>query len=209
MKVSMLVVVAVSFFLTASAQQIYNDGPINGQETGWPINFGLFVGDSFTVSGGTSSVNGMSFGAWLFPGDVLQSVEVLIESDPLGGTIYFDQDLSFTASGCESHGGFNVCTENAMFNGPTLNNGTYWLILQNASVPSGDPVYWDNNGGVGCTSPGCPSQTLVPEGTIPAESFTVLGSPVQSTTPESTGIVLFGTGAAACIATLRRRYLGR
>ncbi len=29
-------------------------------------------------------------------------------------------------------------------------HGTYWLNLQNAAVPSGDPVYWDENSGVGC-----------------------------------------------------------
>ena len=39
-----------------------------------------------------------------------------------------------------------------------LNGNTYWLNLQNASVPSGDPAYWDENSGMGCHSQGCPSQ---------------------------------------------------
>ena len=46
------------------------------------------------------------------------------------------------------------------------------MTLSNASVPSGDPAYWDSNAGVGCHSDGCPS--LAQEntiGTIPSESF--------------------------------------
>lgn len=58
-----------------------------------------------------------------------------------------------------------------------LNYGnTYWLNLQNAVIPSGDPVYWDENGGVGCKSGGCPSfasESAV--GTIPSEAFTING----------------------------------
>ena len=54
---------------------------------------------------------------------------------------------------------------------------TYWLNLQNASVPSGDPVYWDENSGVGCGGSngygdGCPSQASASAvGTIPSEAF--------------------------------------
>src|ERR1700727_3489587 len=41
--------------------------------------------------------------------------------------------------------------------------------MQNAVVPSGNPVYWDENSG--------PSQAVSNEvGSIPSESFTVLGS---------------------------------
>ena len=51
------------------------------------------------------------------------------------------------------------------------------MNLQNASVPSGDPVYWDENSGVGCESGGCPSQAYDNSvGTIPSESFTMDGS---------------------------------
>jgi len=31
--------------------------------------------------------------------------------------------------------------------------GTYWINLQNATVGNGDAVYWDENDGMGCTSP--------------------------------------------------------
>ena len=48
-------------------------------------------------------------------------------------------------------------------NVPLSSGATYWLNLQNATVPSGDPVFWDENDGVGCTGDdghggGCPSE---------------------------------------------------
>src|SRR5579871_3022399 len=86
--------------LTGSAQTLYENGPINGETDAWTINFGFVVPDSFTISTGSSTITGLSFGAWLSPGDVLQSVEVAITSEPLGGTTYFDHHVSFTQSGC-------------------------------------------------------------------------------------------------------------
>jgi hypothetical protein len=204
-----VVVCALSLVLPATAFDVYNDGPINGTTDAWTINFGFFVGDSFTVSGGTSTINGMAFGAWLSPGDTLESVEVWISSEPLGGTTYFDQQVNFSASGCAANQyGFDVCTETGMFNGPTLNDGTYWVVLQNAVVSNGDPVYWDENSGIGCTSPGCPSDTVVDEGTIPAESFTILGGPASGSTPEPTSILLFASGCVGAAGVLRRKFRG-
>ncbi|MGA2370370.1 MAG: hypothetical protein ACLPPV_06490 [Candidatus Korobacteraceae bacterium] len=110
----------------AAAQGIYNNGPINGNTDAWTINFGFITGDTFTVSTGTSTITGMSFGAWLFSGDTLTSAEVWISSEFAGGTTYFNQTVDFTASGCATNQyGYNVCTETGLFNGPTLNNGTY------------------------------------------------------------------------------------
>ena len=76
--------------LPATAGTIYDDGPINGTIDAWTINFGFTVADTFTVSSGTSKIDSLTFGAWLFPGDVLQTVEVSmtgryqIELDGLG-----------------------------------------------------------------------------------------------------------------------------
>jgi len=150
---------------------IYDNGPTNGNTDAWTINFGFIVSDSFNVTqGNNTSVTGMSFVAWMNPGDVLASAEVSITSGENGGTSYFDQTVNFTQSGCIGNEfGYNVCTQTASFNGPTLSNGTYWVNLQNASVPSGDPVYWDENSG-----PSLASENNV--GTIPSESFTMLGS---------------------------------
>ena len=130
---------------------IYDNGPINGTTDAWAINFGFVISDTFTTGGG--SVDGMTFGAWLYPGDTLTSAELSITSSPNGGTSYFDQTVTFTQEGCTGNQfGFNVCTVSTSFTGPQLPNGMYWVNLQNASVPSGDPVYWDENSGMGCES---------------------------------------------------------
>ena len=137
----------------ASAQTLYENGPINGQVIAWTINFGFNPTDSFTIANSNSTIGGFAFGAWLLPGDVLESAEVSISTEPYGGTSYFDGTVNFTASGCfENFQGFNVCTETGTFNGPTLSAGTYWLELSNAVTVEGNPVYWDENNGVGCHS---------------------------------------------------------
>jgi len=59
----------------------------------------------------------------------------------------------------------------------STNSGTSYLNLQNAVVGSGDPVYWDENSGIGCHSQGCPSQAYQNSvGTIPSEAFDVVGN---------------------------------
>jgi hypothetical protein len=199
----------------AAAQGIYNNGPINGNADAWTINFGYVVSDSFTVSSGNSSITGLTFGTWLYPGDTLTSAEVWITSGAGGGTSYFNQTVNFTQSNCMGNEfGYNVCTETGIFNGPSLNNGTYWLNLENASVPSGDPVYWDENNGAGCTSPGCPSQAENGYGTIPSEAFTILGTSSSTTTtsttttgtvPEPGSLVLLASGFLAATAMLQRK----
>lgn len=159
---------------------LYENGPINGTIDAWTIGFGLVVSDSFTVvnCGQPPCITGFTFGAWLVPGDVLQSAEISITSQPFGGTTYFDGVVNLTQSGCVNNQyGYDVCTETGTFTINNLAQGTYWVTLQNAAVSNGDPVYWDENSGAGCQSPGCPSQADENSiGTIPSESFTVLGA---------------------------------
>ncbi len=166
------------------SSDIYDNGPINGNTDAWTINLGYITSDSFNVTYNSTIITGMSFGAWLFSGDTLTSVEVSITSGENSGTSYFDQTVNFTQGSCTGNQyGYNVCTETGTFNGPTLNAGTYWVNLQNASVPSGDPVYWDENSGVGCQGSGCPSQASENSiGSIPSEAFTILGNATTTST---------------------------
>ena len=188
---------AVAMALPASAQILYNGGPINGQTDGWAINFGFAVSDSFIISGGDSRVTGMSFGAWLSPGDVLESVEVSFTSMEFGGQTYFDQEVNFAASNCFLNNyGYDVCQETGMFN-VSLANGTYWMNLQNAVVNNGDPVYWDENSG-----PSSASVNFL--GTLPAESFSILGTS-GSTVPEPGSLLLFASGVVGIAGMLRRK----
>ncbi len=157
---------------------LYENGPINGTTDAWTINFGFVVGDTFTVPSSGASVNGLVFGAWAEPGDVLENANVGITSSAFGGTIYFDGVVNFTQSACSANQyGYNVCTESGTFGSVNLAAGTYWVSLSNAVVNTGDPIYWDENSGVGCDSPGCPSQAEDEGvGTIPSEAFTVEGT---------------------------------
>jgi hypothetical protein len=191
--------------LPAMADTVYDNGPINGTTDGWTINFGFAVSDTFTVSGGGATITGLAFGAWLFPGDVLQSAEVLIGTSEFSGDL-FDGVANFTQSNCVGNQyGFNVCTETGNFSGPALGDGSYWLTLQNASVNTGDPIYWDENSG-----PSQASENSV--GTVPSEAFTVLGTGGTSTTtttggtvPEPSSIMLFGSGILGLAGVLRRK----
>jgi hypothetical protein len=204
----MFALLPLALTLASPAQTLYENGPINGEVDAWTINFGFEIGDSFTISGGNSTVGGLSFGAWLTPGDTLESAEVSITENPLGGTVYFDQVVNFTQSGCFLNNyAYDVCTERGTFNGPALNNGTYWVNLQNAVTTDGDPVYWDENSGVGCHSPGCPSEGNLGgfEGSIPSEAFTILGTAGTGSTPEPGSLLLFASGLVSTAAFLRRR----
>jgi len=185
-------------------QTIYDNGAINGTTDAWTINSGFVVSDTFTVGSGGANVNGLAFGAWAFPGDVLESAEVIISSSEFGGTTYTDQVVNFTQSGCSGNQyGFNVCTETGSFGtGVNLAGGSYWLNLANAVVNDGDPIYWDENSG-----PSSASENSV--GTIPSEAFTVLGSSTTTTvptsTPEPSSIMLFGSGILGLAGLLRRK----
>ncbi len=191
----------------AMAGNLYDNGPVNGTVDAWPINFGLAVTDSMQVNG---TVRGLDFWAWLFPGDTLESVQVSISASPFGRDLFDGVVTNLTQSNCfeSPFQDFNICLESGSFNGPTL-NGNYWLTLQNANTPSGDPVYWDENSGVGCQSPGCPSQAQENRvGTIPSEAFTIVGSATSTstgTTPEPGSIVLFGSGILGLAGVLRRK----
>lgn len=209
-KLLALLAMAALLAVPAAAQVVYNDGPINGNVDAWTINFAYIQSDSFNVTNSGTTITGGSFGIWLFPGDTLTSAELSITSEENFGTSYFDQTVGFTQGSCTvNQYGYNVCTENTTFNGPTLNAGTYWLNLQNASVPSGDPVYWDENSG-----PSQASNNSV--GTMPGEAFTLLGSQSSTTTttststtsvPEPSSLMLLGSGVLGLGGLVRRKLM--
>jgi uncharacterized repeat protein (TIGR03803 family) len=149
---------------------IYENGPVNGTTDAWTINFGYVVSDSFTGGG----VDGFDIWVWEFPGDTVTSVDWSITSDPNGGTVYGSGTASVTDTFISTNQyGYNIDKISAS----GLNaggGGTVYLNLQNAVIPSGDPVYWDENSGQGCHSGGCPSQAVESGvGTIPSEAFDI------------------------------------
>jgi PEP-CTERM motif len=76
----------------------------------------------------------------------------------------------------------------------SLSPGTYWLTLQNATTPGGDPVFWDQTGGSSLAYDSA-------QGAIPSESFQIFGSAV----PEPGSLTLFAMGAVCLIGCVRLR----
>ena len=190
--------------IPAVAQWSYDNGPINGNTDAWTINFGYIVSDTFVAGG--SGVTNFSFGVWEYPGDVMSSVDWSITSGENSGTVFG----SGTASGkyltdtFVSTNSYGHDIDTIAVSGLTTavtSGTTYWLNLQNATVPSGDPVYWDENSGVGCGGSGCPSTASESSvGSIAGEAFTIGGS-----TPEPSSIMLFGSGILGLAGLLRRK----
>ena len=191
----------------------YDNGPINGTADAWTINFGYVVSDTFT---GVNVVNSLQFGAWEFPGDTLLSVdwsitdsenapcpsELCLGNGTVGGKNLIDTFIS------SNQFGYNVDLASALIPGVQVPEFvTLWLNLQNAVVASGDPVFWDENSGLGCMGPGCPS--LASEsavGTIPSEAFSINGGSGGGAAgcPEPSSIVLVGSGILGLAGLLRR-----
>jgi len=161
---------------------IYANGPSTGlcdiqgcTVDAWTVNFGYAVTDSIGAGGNVRSFN---FAFWLYPGDEVLSLDWSVGTDPFGsdlgqGTAFVtDQFVSSNQFGYEIHtggiAGFNV----------NISSGN-WVTLQNASVASGNPVYWDENAG-----PSAAQDSSV--GTIPSESFNVSGGG-NACTPEQSG----------------------
>jgi hypothetical protein len=148
---------------------------------------------------------------WLSPGDTLQSVEVQLTSGQLGGTIFFQGQVPLTQSGCILNSySFDVCTETGSFTPTMFNNGMYWMDLQNAIDTQGNPVFWDENSGVGCHSKGCPSEAGENFESIPSEAFSMLGTSSSSTStsvPEPGSLLLFASGVLGLGGLLRRKLL--
>jgi hypothetical protein len=197
-----------------AANTIYENGPVSGDYFAWRFNSPNTVSDSFTVSSGTSTISGLSIWAFIFMTDHNPGAEVVISSGVNGGgTVYFDQTVQFaTESNCYANlWGNNECMETANWaGGPNLPNGIYWITLKNGTIPSGSAFGWDQNAGVGCNSPGCPSQASLRVGTIPSEAFTILGSSSgesQKNDPPSTMGVLMLTGGFVSLVGLVHRKL--
>lgn len=185
MKIPACAVALLTLYLTmatlpAAAQTLYDNGPTNGNAWAWDISYRAIVSSTFNLGGDYATISGASFAMWLYPNDTLLSAELLITSEEFGGgTVYFDQTVTFTQVGCISSNqyGYTVCQESTGLNVPRLNAGTYWLSLRNAKTNDGDPIYWDQNYGPSDAIQCCANYEVETHavGTIPSESFTVLG----------------------------------
>ncbi|MGA2372799.1 MAG: PEP-CTERM sorting domain-containing protein [Candidatus Korobacteraceae bacterium] len=233
LRLASLSLLALCLMLTAIpgiAQTLYSNGPINGSTNAWDIVNGFIVSDSFTLSG-SSDATGFMLGVWneCEGCGQMTSLEWSMTSGPDGGTVY----ASGTATTSGGSGGllasqflytnqFGYGIDEVTVLGLNVNfgtGGTYWLNLQNAQGGDGY-FFWDQNSGVGCGGDngmggGCPSLAQDSGvGTIPSESFTILGTSSSTTStsttttgtvPEPSSLVLFASGFFGLTAVLRRK----
>ena len=206
-----LLILAAAFLLLAPAvpamadATLYDNGPVNGTVDAWAINFGYDVADSFTLSS-ASTITGFNFGTWLYPGDSVVSVDYQIGTQPFEGPT---GTATVTSTFLYNNQyGYDIDQEVATGLNVALSAGTYWLTLGNAVDTQGEPVYWDENDG--------PSQATENQtGSIPSESFQIVGTTgtsttnTSSTTPEPGSLVLLGSGLLSVGGVLRRKRTGR
>ncbi len=171
-------------------QTLYDNGPYNGTTDAWIINFGFAVSDSFTVPSG-SDVTGLSFVYWdASTSDLLTSVDMALGSSSFCCNFQTLYGVNNTFLGINQFG-YALYQADLTFIGIPW-SGSGYITLQNACTTSGcsvsNPVYWDENSGAGCMSPGCPSSAYENTiGSIPSESFTMEGAGGPPTCFESEG----------------------
>jgi PEP-CTERM motif len=167
------------------------------------------VSDSFLVAD-NSNIQDLHFTYWdASTTDVLTTVDMQIGSTSFGGTTQTLTGVTNTELGINSYGYAIFEASYAFASVPWSSAG--FLTLSNACTTSGcsvtNPIYWDENSGVDCPSPGCPSIAFDSSvGSIPSKTFT-LGNSSGRTTPEPSSVVLLGSGILGLAGILRRRLL--
>lgn len=208
----MLLAAILCLTAMAGAQTIYENGPVSGVNQEPRFDHSNSVSNTFTVSGGNSTVTGVSIWIMIGIADHNPGAEVIISSGQNGGgTVYFDRTVQFSnETNCYANlWGYNNCQETTNWTGgPTLPNGSYWVTLRHGTVPSGSDFGWDENAGFDCQSQGCPSQAYQQfVGTIPSEAFTILGTTGgdASSSPKTTSLLMFGAAFFGMVRIVRNK----
>jgi hypothetical protein len=205
----LLLISCLAYATAARAGILYKNGPVNGicdiescQADAWLINFDNSITNSFSVAG-NSTITGIDFAVWTTSGETLASVDWSIGTSSFGGNlgsgVASGANLSETLLFVNQYGYDISLVSISSLNIDVTSGNIYWVTLDNAlGVPNGVPVYWDENNG--------PSQVYqTNEGSIPSESFNIVGNSGSGSTPEPSSIFLFGSGIVGVADVLRRK----
>jgi hypothetical protein len=197
-----LVALATSHFVSqASATVLYSNGPVDGTQGGWNISNGYAVSDSFTLSQ-AATVTGVSFGAWTIPGhDTIDNIDFGIATAagvyPVFGTAVVTNGSIIPGLG---QGSYDVQVASFSTGSISLAAGTYYLALQNAFITDGYSAFWDtNNGASSATQNG---------GSIPSQSFQILGEVSAVPEPSTWAMMLLGFAGVGFMAYRRKSKPG-
>src|SRR5664279_4926083 len=195
---SLLTILCLLLAVAPAMADTYSNGPFNGTNDAWAINFGFTVSDSFTLSGGP--VSGFHFVYWDASAfDLLTTADLQVGATSFGGSATTVAFFS-TFLGTNQYG-YNLYQADATGLNIPWSGGAGFATLGNACSTSGcsvsNPIYWDENSG-----PSTAYANTV--GSIPSEAFTITNGPGPST-PEPSSIMLFGSGILGLAGVLRRK----
>ncbi len=222
MRIATLSLLVLCLALTVSAQTIFSEGPIDGNDNAFFVtgpNLPNFLGSFQDISNGFVATGSatpatLEWGEWSVGAPTSFSYEI--------GTAAFGTDIgsgTVAQNAGNSHllftngFGYGVYDVTASVTGSAMSAGsTYWVSISNATDASSDGTQaWDiPNGGLGgpATCNFRQSGTNFGDCGLGGESFTLSGTTsttTTSTTPEPSSIMLLGSGVLGLAGILRRK----
>lgn len=163
----------------------YDNGPINGKIDAAPIFGGFWVSNSFRAPG--SAMSKVTFGVWVFPGEVPASVVWSVTDKPHEGSFCETGEVRLAPTFVRTNDlGFDVYKAEFEIDPVPLTVGaTYFLNLEGFKTNVGGLGLWDANLGAGCLGSGtdldgkganCPSFAYTP-GRTPSFAFKITTAP--------------------------------
>ena len=196
---------AILAAVPVAAQVVYDNGPINGTISGWTIWNFQYVTNSFTLSQ-TTTITGFTFGGWTSKGAQITALDYGFSQSPYGVVI---GNTSVTAGPVVADSAFGGAYDVRNYTGSvdpiTLDAGTYYFTLTNATTTDNNYAYWDiNNGPSTVEANGVPGDGAY--GPTSSDSFTLLGTAaVQPSVPEPASWMLMLGGFGMVGGALRAR----